>query len=131
MASMYPSVWQPRHSLRARAAYTFPPVPQWPSSLSRRNQKLMSDRCGWPEGALLACWRLQHRHPGWHVSWMPENVTPGFEHPAGFWAVYDHHVHRTEAFSPSADELESLLVGVPDHDWSVRGCAWCIARLGS
>jgi hypothetical protein len=128
-AAYYLSQWKPRHGLRAEAAQRFPPVPQFPSHRARYNQKLIAERRDWPEGALQACWGLQHRHRGWDVSWMPENVTPGWERPAGFSAVYDHYAHRTEAFAPTVDEIESLLVEVPEHDYSVRGCEWCLARL--
>lgn len=108
--------------------------PKWPSefALRRNNQRLIAESTGWPDGALKACWELMDRHPGWHVSWMGENVTPGWERPAGFWASHPtggHVVKKIEAFAATAAELEPLLVEVPEHGWTVRGCDWCLARL--
>lgn len=112
----------------------YPPFPQWPSDLARRrnNRRLIAERTGWPEGALEACADMEDRHPGWHVSWMAENVTPGWERPAGFWATHPGGSHPggdIEASAATADELEPLLVEVPEHGYSVRGCDWCRARL--
>jgi hypothetical protein len=105
-----------------------------PSDLARKrnNQRLIAERTGWPDGALQACADLEDRHPGWHVSWMAENATPGWERAAGFWASHPrgaHAVEAIEAFAPTAAELEPLLVEVPEHCYSVRGCDWCLARL--
>jgi hypothetical protein len=94
--------------------------PKWPSELAmkRNNQRLIAERTGWPDGALQACADLEDRHPGWHVSWMNENTTPGWERPAGFYASNPsrgHAVTKNEAFAPTAAELEPLLVEVPEH----------------
>lgn len=109
------------------------PVPKWPSDLVRKrnNQRLLAKRTGWPDGALQACWGLMDRHPGWHVSWMDENTTPGFEHPAGYWATNDSvPQHAAEAFRTDARELEETIAGQPPpHDYGsrswLRPCAWC------
>jgi hypothetical protein len=102
---------------------------QSPSEFSRRNRAILAERLRWPDGALQACADLEDAHPGWHVSWLAENITPGFERPAGFHASYSHERHRGEAFAATAGELESLLIEVPEHDYSVNGCDWCLARL--
>jgi len=104
---------------------------QYPSDLARRrnNQRLIAERTGWPTGALEACVELEDRHPGWFVHWMPENTAPGFERPAGFDAEFDHVEHRTRVSGPTVEAIEPLLVEVPDHDYSVRGCEWCRARF--
>jgi hypothetical protein len=108
--------------------------PKWPSEvmLRRKNREIISERLRWPDGALQACVALEDRHPGWQVSWMGESATPGFERPAGFHASYrdeDEVFHKPEAFAPTAEELEPLLVEVPEHDYRTGGCAWCFARL--
>jgi len=108
--------------------------PKWPSDFARvrNNQRLIAERTGWPDGTLQACVDLEDRHPDWHVSWMPENATPGWERPAGFYASHPtggHTVKKIEAFAPTAAELEPLLFEVPQHDRSIRGCGWCLARL--
>jgi hypothetical protein len=108
--------------------------PKWPSDLARKrnNQRLIAERTGWPEGALQACADLEDRHPGWHVSWMNENVTPGWERPAGFSASHpggSHAVKELKAFAATAEELEPLLIEVPEHDFSKRGCDFCRARM--
>jgi hypothetical protein len=100
----------------------------------RKNQAILAERQRWPEGALQACLDLQDRNPGWHVSWLIENTTPGWERPAGFWASHSgrsHVVGNIEAFAATAAELEPLLVEVPEHCYGVRGCDWCVARLRS
>lgn len=106
----------------------------WPSDLAlkRHNQRLLAERLDWPDGAVQACAELEDRHPGWHVSWIPENTTPGWEHPAGFHASHRTGAHvnkKIEAFAATTAELEPLLVEVPDHDFSVRGCDWCMGRI--
>lgn len=108
--------------------------PKWPAEfeLRRRNRQILAERLRWPDGALQACAELESRHPGWHVSWMTENVTPGWERLAGFSASREtgaHGIKELKAFAPTAQELEPLLIEVPKHDWSARGCAWCLARL--
>jgi hypothetical protein len=94
-------------------------------SFARRNQKILAERLGWPAGALAACWDLENRHPGWHVDWLSENTSPGFERPAGFRAVSRAPVHQHEVTvsAPTAAELEPLMV-VPEH--SVNGCVFCL-----
>lgn len=104
------------------------PTPKWPSDLVRKNQPLLAERLRWPDGALEACTRLMNGHPGWYVVWMAENTTPGFERPAQFWAEFKHPFHRTEVTAPTVEAIEALLVDIPDHDWSVHGCDWCVSR---
>ncbi len=105
------------------------PSPKWPSDLVKKNQQLLSQRQDWPAGALEACTRLMSKHPGWFVTWMPENTIPGFERPACFVAEYKHPRHQTEVTAPTIEAIDALLVPVPDHDYSMRGCDWCRARL--
>jgi hypothetical protein len=93
-----------------------------PPTFARRNQRVLAGRLRWPAGALEACWTLEDRHDGWHVSWLAENTTPGFERPAGFRATL-HGVHDVEVDAPTAAELEPLMV-VPEH--SVNGCVFCL-----
>lgn len=112
----------------------YPPYPKWSSDLARKrnNQAIIAAALGWPDGALQACADLEDHHPGWHVSWMGENITPGFERPAGFYATHSggsHTVAKLKAFGATAAELEPLLVEVPEHEWSSQGCDWCRARL--
>jgi len=104
--------------------------PKWPSDLARKrnNQRIIAEALRWPEGALQACADLEDRHPGWHVSWRHESTTPGLERTAGFYAKYDHGMHKAEVWAPTAEAIESLL-DVPEHDYSVKGCSWCLARL--
>lgn len=104
----------------------------WPSDLARKrnNQSLIAQALHWPEGALEACADLEDRHPGWQVCWMAENTAAGFERPAGFYAQYEHPWHKAEVHTATAEELDSLLVDVPEHDYGVSGCDWCVARLG-
>lgn len=117
----------------------YPPYPKWPAELGmkRNNQLLLAERLGWPEGALQACWELEDRHPGWHVSWMGENVTPGWERPAGFWAVNDSVAqHAVEAFRVDVRELEEVLADEPPpHVYGtsshMRWCDWCLAHPAS
>lgn len=96
-------------------------------AFARRNQKLLAERLRWPAGALAACWDLENRHPGWHVDWLSENTGPGFERPAGFRAVSSGPIHQHEVTvsAPTAAELEPLMV-VPEHDFGVHGCAFCL-----
>jgi hypothetical protein len=105
---------------------------QSPSEFSRRNRAILAERLRWPDGALQACADLEDAHPGWHVSWLPENVTAGWERAAGFWATHpggSHAPGNIEAFAATAAELEPLLVEVPEHTYSGNGCDWCLARL--
>jgi hypothetical protein len=108
------------------------PAPKWPSDLMRKNQRILADRQHWPEGALQACVDLEDHNPGWYVSWLSENVTSGFERPAGFWATYDDpggH-HDAEAFDTDAGKLGERIAEVPPHDYDLKGCAWCYAHPG-
>jgi hypothetical protein len=74
---------------------------------------------------------MQHRHPGWDVDWRGENTCRGFERPAGFYASYVGDRHRAEAFDPDPEALEErIAIGVPEHDYSLSGCAWCYAHPG-
>lgn len=107
--------------------------PILPADLERKrnNQRILAEAQRWPEGVLQACADLEDRHPGWHVSWMNANTTPGWERPAGFYASYnDHAGHHEKAYAPDAEGMEPLLVEVPPHDSSVHGCDWCWSRIG-
>lgn len=90
-----------------------------------RNEEILAERLCWPEGALEACRDLQKRYPGWSVALVNENTFKGFERPAGFSGVLSgsHDAHR---FAETADELETLMRSVPEHDYSVNGCRYCI-----
>jgi hypothetical protein len=96
-------------------------------AFARRNQKLIAERLGWPKGALAACWALENRHPGWHVDWLDECTSKGFERPAGFRAMLTG-IHAVSVMAATVAELEPLM-DIPEHDYSLRGCAWCLARL--
>lgn len=96
-------------------------------ALAARNRRILAERLGWPAGALQECERLEREHPGWHVSWLPENTTPRFERPEGWWGVYDGTHHRVEVFRPTAAALKKRMAeGVPDHEFGLRGCRWCV-----
>jgi hypothetical protein len=70
------------------------------------------------------------------VSWLSENTTPGWERPAGFWAVSTAVSHHdVEAFREDLEDLEAVLdAGVPEHEYStadqLRFCSWCAAHPG-
>lgn len=104
--------------------------PKYPSELARRNQRILAGKFRWPDGALEACWDLENRHPGWRVSWLGENLLPGFERPAGFWAALHDGMHQAEAIRADAAELAEVMAGVPEHDYGVQGCAWCMRHAG-
>lgn len=114
------------------------PLPKWPSDQARirNNRRLVAERTGWPEGALPACAELEQRHPGWHVWWMPENVWPGWERPAGFSAANDTVIqHEVKAFRTDLKDLEAVMAeGVPSHEYGtpdhLSWCAWCLAHPG-
>jgi hypothetical protein len=100
-------------------------------ALARANQKLFAERLRWPPGALAACWDLERKFRGWHVSWLPVNRIAGFERPAGFWATWDDF-HHAEVFREDPEAVaERLTVGVPDHEFGKRGCPWCLAHVGT
>jgi hypothetical protein len=102
------------------------PSPKWPSDLARKNQRILAERQQWPAGALQACMNLENRFPGWHVSWLEENTATGFERPAGYWAVFDHGGLRVEVLRADPAQLPEVMAGVPEHDYSTRGCEWCL-----
>ena len=98
-----------------------PPGPE----LAARNRRIIAERTGWPEGALEECERLEAEHPGYSVSWFPENKIgdPAWHQDAGFYAwmsganpghlVYpasgQQYVKRREWYGASAAELEKQL----------------------
>lgn len=86
-----------------------------PEVLRERNQRLIAERTGWPEGALEACRRIETEFPAWSVGWAPENKCPGFECPTGFHArIYRAHwSERREQFAETAEELLRLLSREP------------------
>jgi hypothetical protein len=93
--------------------------------------RLLAKRLSWPDGALETCWDLERRFPDWHVAWLPENTRRGFEHPASYWATHDG-IHKVEILEPDVKVLaERLAAGPPEHDYSRRGCEWCLAHLGN
>lgn len=98
-------------------------------SFARQNQKLIAERTGWPEGALQTCWEIEGRHPGWMVDWLHENTIKGFERAAGFRASLLEGLHQCDVFAAEPAELESLMEAVPEHDFSVHGCAYCIDQI--
>lgn len=103
--------------------------PKRPSGLAlrRANTRILAKRLGWPAGALRSCWDMERRHPGWLVTWLGENTTPGFERPAGFWAVRDA-IHRAEVFDPAPSRVEELIGAAPpaEHDFASEGyCPYC------
>lgn len=103
--------------------------PKYPSDFARRNQAIIAQRTRWPEGALQECWELEDRLPGWHVAWLHENLIPGFERPAGYWAVLEVGMHEADIFRTDLADLERVMESVPlEHDYSVRGCTWCMAN---
>lgn len=97
---------------------------------SRAWLEVLSERLHWPDGARDTCIRLERDHPGWYVAWLNENTIKGFEQPAGFWAVLDEGPHRVEILDPDPVALEQKMAEVPEHDYSVHGCTWCLAHLG-
>lgn len=107
------------------------PKPQWPTDLMRRNREVLAERLDWPDGALHACLDLERRYPGWHVDWRGPNLRKGFERPAGFHAEYKVGRHHAQAFDPDPEALAGrMAIGVPEHDYSLGGCAWCYAHPG-
>jgi hypothetical protein len=54
--------------------------------LAARNRRSAAERCGWPDGVLDECERLDAAHPGWSVGWLPANDIKGWERPAGYCA---------------------------------------------
>jgi hypothetical protein len=104
--------------------------PKWSSDLAlrRSNQRILAERLHWPNGAVQACQELEDRHPGWYLTWY---ATPGWKRPAGFCATNGDARHQVEIFRESARELEEAMeLGPPEHDYSLRGCAWCLGHLG-
>jgi hypothetical protein len=105
-----------------------PPTPRWPSDrvLRSQNKVILAERLRWPEGALQACQELEQRHPGWHVTWLNENTRAGFERPAGFHARFDGGRHKVGIYAATTEKLEPEM-DVPEHDYALKGCAWCYA----
>lgn len=70
-------------------------------TIASRNRRLIAERGGWPAGAAEACERFEADHPGLRAYWFPENVTPGWERRAGFYAWREgdqpgHNTYRTD-----------------------------------
>jgi len=63
--------------------YDLPPGDE----LSWRNRRIIAERMRWPAGALEACEEIERTHPGWSPSWHDANIYPGFEAPAGYYAL--------------------------------------------
>jgi hypothetical protein len=97
-----------------------------------RNMRLIAERTRWPDGALRTCMELMARFPTWHVAWMPECTTPGFEQPAGFWAIHDGTYHQVEILEADPERMaQRMAQGPPPHDYGVNGCNWCLSHLGA
>lgn len=101
-----------------------PPAPKWPSdrALRAQNKVLLAERLRWPDGALQACQDLEKRYPGWNVHWLGESIRG--RRRAGFHASFDGPFHKVDVYAPTVAELEPHL-DVPEHDFGLRGCAWC------
>ena len=98
---------------------------------SRAWIEVLADRLHWPDGARDACIRLENTHPGWFVAWLNANTFPGFERPAGFWAVFDEGVHHVDILEADPVVVEQKMIdGPPEHEWGRGGCAWCRAHIG-
>ncbi len=63
------------------------PLPPVGPELAWRNRQLLAARLHWPAGALEACEACELDHPDWHPNYSPGNTVPGFESPAGFYAM--------------------------------------------
>jgi hypothetical protein len=88
--------------------------------LALRNRRILAAQQQWPEGVVEECERLEELNPRWSVSWRPE----------GLWlGQLDVPMHACELSADDPDELNGLMDEVPEHDYSVHGCAWCRGRL--
>jgi hypothetical protein len=76
-------------------------------ALAWQNRRLIAERSKWPKGALAACEEIGLAHPLWHVSYLAENKTRGFERPAGFYADRPWSIDREEVhvYGATAGEL--------------------------
>ncbi|WP_030443156.1 hypothetical protein [Actinoplanes subtropicus] len=85
-----------------------------------RNRRILAERQDWPEGVLEECEALEQRRPAWSVTWRLGT---------GYVGRLDVAMHRCELTAEDPYELDAAMDQVPEHDWSTRGCAWCLARL--
>lgn len=104
-------------NVRARQEQMYERLP-----LRLRNRRVLAERLHWPHGVTDECEELEQRFPAWTVSWRAE---------VGYVALLDVPMHRCELTAQDRHELDAQMEQVPvEHDWSIQGCAWCIARLG-
>lgn len=83
----------------------------------------------WPAGALDACLDLMRRFPAWRVTWHTADPRyPGS--PPLYIGTLDVPYHSAEARSWDPDVLAMKMRYVPEHDYSLSGCAWCYSHLG-
>lgn len=88
--------------------------------LALRNRRALAERIGWPAGVVEQCEELEERYPAWAVSWRS----------GAYVARLDVPMHACERAATDAAELDVLMEEVPQrHDYSVKGCTWCLARL--
>ncbi|WP_157437243.1 hypothetical protein [Actinoplanes subtropicus] len=102
-------------AVRARQEQMYAQLP-----LPLRNRRLLAEKENWPFGVVDDCEELEAQFPAWSVWWRPE---------VGYVAQLDVPMHRCELTAADRHELDVLMEQVPQHDYSVRGCAWCLARL--
>ena len=79
--------------------------------LAWRNRRILSERQGWPAGALTDCEFLEGVFPRWSTTWRFANRVPGFERPAGFYAQewpYTGHYPRV-VYAVTAELLAAVL----------------------
>ena len=78
--------------------------------LAWRNRRVIAERLGWPAGALEACEAIEVEHPNWYPGYRQANTVPGFESPAGFYAIR-RGAARGElvAYGADAEALRTVL----------------------
>lgn len=103
------------------------PKRQTGPALFRRNLKLFSVH--WPPGVYETCIDLMDQYPGWRVSWLYEYWPT--DKPATFWAWHpgEQRPHEVELRDADPVRLAERIAEStpPPHDYSLRGCLWCLA----
>lgn len=103
-------------AVRARQDQMYARLP-----LRLRNRRILAERLHWPDGVVDECEELEQRFPAWAVMWRTES---------GYVGHLEVPMHRCDRAAKDPDDLAVLMDQVPiEHDWSVHGCAWCLARL--
>ena len=97
--------------------------PQESRDLRDRNRELISQRLGWPDGAVDAVRKLESEHDGYLVYWA-DGVWP-FEYGAGFYARRDNgRTYPDVLFATTPEELDAILsvdaVKYPPAWWESR-----------